>query len=136
MYGLLMSKMSKRIRVHSCSFVAESLFLSSNRYITSGQQLIDYQSVNVRQPKIAPLEAISQLLVIESEKLQDRRVQVVDVYAVFDSVEAELVGAADRDAGFDPAAREPHRECVGMMITAVVGSLRHRRSPEFAAPDD
>ena len=70
------------------------------------------------------------------KQVQDRRVQVVDVDAVFDGVEAELVGFAERDARFDAAAGQPHRERVGVMVAAVVAAaLDHRRAAELAAPD-
>ena len=62
--------------------------------------------------------------------------QVVDVDAVLDDVEAELVGLAERDARLDAAAGQPHGEGVGVMVAAVVAALHHRRAAELAAPDD
>ena len=41
-------------------------------------------------------------------QLQHGRLQVVDVDAVLDDVEAEFVGLPDRGAGLDAAAGEPH----------------------------
>src|SRR5262249_32264088 len=108
------------LRVSSVFFVDQSPYLS--------QQFINNQPVNVGQTEIAPLKTISQFLVIESEQLQDRRVQIVNVYPVLDGVETELVSLTDRDAGFDPTARQPHREGVRMMVAAVVGSALHHRS--------
>ena len=50
---------------------------------------------DVGQPEVAALEAEGQLGVVEAEQVQDRRLQVVDVDAVLDRREAELVGLAD-----------------------------------------
>ena len=51
---------------------------------------------DVGQAEVAALEAEGELQVVEAEQVQDRGLQVVDVDAVFDGVEAELVGRADR----------------------------------------
>ena len=50
--------------------------------------------VDVGQAEVAAAVAVRQLLVVEAHQVQDRRVQVVDVDAVLDRVEAELVGRA------------------------------------------
>src|SRR5262245_24919811 len=44
----------------------------------SSHNLINHSPVDVRQPHIAPVEAVSQLLVIEPEQAQNRRVQFID----------------------------------------------------------
>ena len=61
--------------------------------------------------------------------------QVVDVDAVLDGVQAELVGRADDVAPLHAAAGQPHREAVGIVVAAVP-FLGHRRAAELAAPDD
>ena len=62
--------------------------------------------------------------------------QVVHVNLVLHDVESQLIGFAQRDAGLDAAAGQPHRERVGMMVAAVAAALHHRRAAKFAAPDD
>lgn len=49
-----------------------------NSPILSKQVLHD-EAMNVREPKIAALEAIGQLCVIDSQQVKDRGVKVVDV---------------------------------------------------------
>lgn len=44
----------------------------------SGKEFMDQLAKHIRQPEIPPLVAVGQLGVIESEKVQQRRVQVVD----------------------------------------------------------
>ena len=62
---------------------------------SSGKNFLHDFTMHVRQPEIAALEAIRQLGVIETEQMQDRRVQVVDVDFVLDDVESKLVGLTD-----------------------------------------
>ncbi len=59
--------------------------------------------MHIGEAEVAALEAIRQFRVIEAEQVQQRRVQVVDVDLVLRGVEAEFVGFAKREAGFDPA---------------------------------
>ena len=60
--------------------------------------------------------------------------------AVFDDVEAQVVGLAVDDARLDAAAGHPHREGLRMMVAAQLAAERrvaldHRRAAEFASPD-
>src|SRR5207245_10635850 len=49
----------------------------------------------------------------------------------------QLVGAAEVDAGLDPAAGQPHRKGVDMVVaTDALAHLAHGSSAELAAPDD
>ena len=56
---------------------------------------------------------------VEAELVQDRGVDVGDVVAVLDGVEAELVGRAVDDAALDAAAGQPDGEAVGVVVAAV-----------------
>ena len=53
---------------------------------------VDDAAVHVGQAEVAAAVAVRQLLVVEAQQVQDRRVQVVDVDPVLDRLEAELVG--------------------------------------------
>jgi hypothetical protein len=66
--------------------------------------------VEVRQP-----------LVIHPQKMQHRRLKIMDVHASFSDVVAEIIGRAVDEAGLHAAARHPHRETARMMVAAVVG---------------
>ena len=78
---------------------------------------------------------ISQACVVDAHQVKNRGVNVVDVEAVFDRVQADFVGLADGLAAFDAAAGHPHRKAVRIMVAAVA-FFGHRRAAEFAAPDD
>ena len=62
----------------------------------SRQHLGDHVSPHVREPEIASLEPEGQPEVIQAQQVKDRRLDVVDVDAVRDRGEAELVGLAQR----------------------------------------
>ena len=73
---------------------------------------------------------------VEPEQVEQGCVQVVDVDAAFDHVEAELVGSTQGDARLDAAAGQPHGESVRVVVAAVVPApLDHRRAAELATPD-
>jgi hypothetical protein len=55
---------------------------------------------------------------VEPQLVQDRGVDVGDVVAVLDGVEAELVGGAVGDAALDPAAGQPDSEAERVVVAA------------------
>ena len=57
----------------------------------------------IGQPELATGVAKRQLRVIQTQQVQDRRVQVVEVDLFLHAVVAVLVGAAISDAWLDPA---------------------------------
>ena len=61
--------------------------------------------------------------------------QIVKMHLVLDAVVPVLVRLPVSQPGLDPAAGQPHREPVRIVIPPV-SVLRRRRSPEFPAPDD
>ncbi len=65
------------------------------------QQRPDQLAADVGQPKVPSLEAIGQPPMIQSQQVQDRGLQVVDVDLLvrFGGAEAEFVGVADRLPG-------------------------------------
>src|SRR5947208_326903 len=76
------------------------------------QNLAHHASRHVGQPKVAAAVAIGELEVVETEQVQDRGVQVVNVDAILNRFEANLVGLAILNAPFDAAAGEPVSEGV------------------------
>jgi len=51
--------------------------------------------------------------VLDTHQIEDGGVQVMDLDGIFDGVVPKLVRLADRDAGLDPATREPDAEGPG-----------------------
>src|SRR5947208_2466991 len=75
-----------------------------------------------------------QLVRIQSELMQHRRVNIGDVVAVFDGMEAEFVGCAVGDAAFDTAAGQERGETLRVMIAA--GAFGAGGSAKLGSPDD
>ena len=82
----------------------------------SGKQLLDYFSSDVRESKIAPLETISQLRVIEAKQAQQGGLQIVDMNLVLRDVIAEFIRLAVSEAVLHATASHPHGETVRVMI--------------------
>ncbi len=55
---------------------------------------MDHLAVHIGQPKIATGVAVSQLLVVDAEHVEEGGVEVMDGDAVVDGAETELVGGA------------------------------------------
>ena len=91
--------------------------------------------MHVREPHVAAAKAVGQALVIDSQEMEDRRVQVVDLDLVFDGVVTVVVGGAIDRSPLDPAAGHPHGEPIGIVIAAI-GPLGHGGAAELSAPDN
>jgi hypothetical protein len=99
---------------------------------------MEERSMNIGEPKIAAAVAVRELLVVQAELVQDRRVQVVDMDTVFDRVHAELIGRAVHHAALDAAAGQHHRKAGVVMVPSrlsVLGRLSVRCAAKLAAPD-
>jgi len=75
--------------------------------------------MHVGQAEVAAASAECQPLVIETQEVQDRGVQVVHRADVLDRIDSQFVGRADQGAAFRAAASQPDREALGMMVAAV-----------------
>ena len=73
----------------------------------SRQHLLHHITMHVGQAVIAPGMTEGQLFVIQSELMQDRGVEIVDVYAVFGYSNPMFVGRAVDDAAFHPTSGQP-----------------------------
>src|SRR5690242_13234040 len=73
----------------------------------------------VGETVVAAGVAIGEPLVIQTQEMQDRRVEVVNRHAPLDGVPTEVVGRAVVHAAANAAAGEPHHEAEGMMLAAI-----------------
>ena len=74
---------------------------------------------------------------VQSEQVQNRGVQIVNVNGILDCLEAEIVGCAIW-ARLRSSAGQQDREAVNVVVPAVVdrtesAQVHHWRAPEFAA---
>src|SRR5206468_653995 len=74
----------------------------------SSHYLRNQDAVNVGEPHVTAVEAIGQLLVVDAEQVENRRVQVVRRNRLLLRLVAELVTGADCLAALDAGARHPH----------------------------
>ena len=51
--------------------------------------------MHIGQPKIAALKTERQAFMIQAEQMQNRRVQIVNMNAVFHRIKTEFIGLAD-----------------------------------------
>jgi len=98
--------------------------------------------MHIREPELAALIFEREPLVIQSEQVQHRRVEVMHMHRIGGDIEAKLIGAPVTRAAFHAAAREPHGERVLVMIASrlrllavAADALRERRAAKFPGPD-
>src|SRR5579883_1473872 len=99
--------------------------------LVSGDDFPDRPAVVDLQPLAA---GDLELARIEAELVQDGGVDVGDVVAILDGVEADLVGRALHDTSLDPAAGQPGAETLRVVVAAI--RLGAGRPAELGAPDD
>src|SRR5262247_4524846 len=83
------------------------------------QNRLYHIAMHVGQTEIAPAVPEGQPGVIESEQMQDGRVEIVDVAFVLDHFHSVIVGFAVSHSAFDSAAGQPRRVGVGEMASPV-----------------
>ena len=92
--------------------------------------------MNVGQTKVASLKSIGQSSVIETQQMQQRRIQVMDMHWVGYDIESKVIRLAVNISSFESAPSKPHAEAAIVMIASIISSLNHRRSTELATPND
>ena len=75
---------------------------------TSSNELVNHLAEHVGESEITPLKTVSQLLVIETQKPQDRGMQVMHVDLVHRRVESEVIRLSQCDTRTNPSAGHPH----------------------------
>ena len=98
-------------------------------------EVVDDVAVDVGEAVIPAGVAVGELLVVEAHEVEDRGIHVVDVDAVLDGREPELVGGAVAKTFLHPAAGHPGGVAV-VVVVATLLALGGRGAAKFAAPDD
>ena len=70
---------------------------------------------------------------IQAHQTENRGVDIGDIMAILDGMEADFIGLAVSHTALDAAAGQPGAEALRMMIAAV--ALRAGRTAKFRAPD-
>src|ERR1043166_4594355 len=88
------------------------------RILGSGEDLLHNFAFDIRQPIVASLKTESKPFVMESEQMQNGRLQVMNEDFVLRDTEAKLGGFAVAKAGLHATARHDHRVTIRIMIAA------------------
>lgn len=111
--------------------------LALNQRLRSQQNLIENLSRHVGQTKATAVVLISESLVLETEQVENRGVDVIDMNLVDGGRIAYFIRLTVADASFDSSAGHPEREAVGIVIaTGRLAGLGNWQAAEFSAPDD
>src|SRR5215471_2598505 len=89
-----------------------------SRASPSRDDLRNRDPVDVRQSHVAAVVPVGQLLVIDTEQIKDRRMQIVIRGRLLLGLVAELVARADRLSALDAGARHPHRHRARIVIAS------------------
>jgi len=77
------------------------------KMLSSGDDVIDDVAVDIGQAKVPPGVTVGQTFVVQPQQVQDRRVEVVNVYGIFFDVIADVVRSAVDDSAFHSASGQP-----------------------------
>jgi len=92
---------------------------------------------DIRQPEVAAVVLVGELLVIHPHECEDGCVEIVDADFVDSGLVADLIGFAVVGSAADAAAGHPRREGVGIVIAAGLGTfLGQGEAAELAGADD
>jgi hypothetical protein len=75
-----------------------------------GEYLLDQMAMDVGEAVVAKLVAVGEPLVIDSQQIKNRGVQIVHVHSAVDDVVTHVVGLPVNDAGLHTASGQPHRK--------------------------
>ena len=82
---------------------------------------------------------VSQLVVVESQKIQPSNVDVADMVDALYGLGSDLIGGSDGMPRLGPASGKPHGHGLGIMVTSIAGASAPdsivRGTTELTAPD-
>ena len=105
-----------------------------------GQDFSHDSAMNIGEPVVTALEGECQALMIETEAVQQRRLNVMNVNRVSSDVKSQIIGGTVHHARFDTTARQPHGEGLGMVVSPQFATQRwvglyHGCASKLAPPD-
>ena len=82
----------------------------------SRQNIVNDIPIDIGESKVTTTIAVSQTRVVDSQKMQNCGVQIVDVNLILYDRHAEFVVSAIVETSAHSAAGEPHSECAMVVI--------------------
>ena len=95
------------------------------------QDIMHHVAMDIGQSEISSTEMKGQLLVVETEQVQHRGMQVVYGHGIFLHAIAIFVGPSVDHTSADAAAGHPHAEG-GRILVATIGAFCARCAHEFS----
>ena len=86
--------------------------------IHDSHDLLDYPAMNKSEPFSSAEVGIAEFVLVETELVQDRGVDVAQMTAILDRTQADGVRGADDGSALDASTGEPHREAEIMVIAS------------------
>ena len=107
---------------------------------TLGYKVVDDLSMHVGEAVLATLKLEGESFVIETQKMQDGRLQVMHVNFVLGHAEAEFITGSVGVTRFHASACKHHRIDIGKMVSSEVltlssSSFAKRCAPKFTSPN-
>ena len=90
---------------------------------SSGKNSPHQLSMHIGQPVLASLVLEGQLLVVDAQQMENRRIEVMHMDRVLCNVVAEIIGLTITDSAFYASTGHPGRETTWVVITAVIKSI-------------
>ena len=105
------------------------------------QELTDHDTADVCQSHVEAAETNRQAMVVETEEVEERRMEVVDVHSILDRCPSELVRFPYNVTALYAAACHPQAESEWVMVapgflTVAFMVVRQWRSPELTCTHD
>ena len=112
-----------------------------SRIYPLGYDVLDHLPVDVCEAEMPSLKLEGELLMVNSEQMQNRGLEIVDVDFVVNGIKADIIGGSVGDTGFNASSSHPSGKGVGVMVTTPCFAVLHvaleeRSTTEFATPDD
>src|SRR6266536_3500138 len=92
----------------ACGTPPRATGAGGNRKPSSGDYLPHYAPMHVGKPEVAAGIAVSEALVIDTQQVEDRRMQVMHMDGVFLHVHAQIIRGAVNHSAFHTATGQQH----------------------------
>ena len=96
--------------------------------------------MNIGKTKVSPLIFVGEAFVIDTEKVKNGCVKIVNMNRILSNVVTVVVRRSVGGSRLAPAASHPHRETAPVMVPSEVAGIESPLAvtcaTEFATPDD
>ncbi len=104
--------------------------------VKSGKYLPDDIPVNIGQAAFQAVVVLGQALVIQSQEVQDGRIEIPDGGSIDGRPASECIGFPVTHAAPNARAHHPEGEGIGIMVSPRCALLMSGHAPKFGAPED